>query len=333
MFVYKVTKFWQKIASQLEEGNLQDAHGIENEIKDNNNYSDQSDDKSCKYVMQNALVLIICISKYDSDEYDDLKGAVRDMDALKRLWGKFFCFKIMSNDNNSSQNNNKDDTIANKYYVSENDLRLKLTQAKCRLLDSNNNGDNFDRFIFVFSGHGYKDGIVTSDTKKIQMNEIAKSFSAKEIPLFKDKPKIFIVDACRTSRGIIPAFDIDEKEDTRYKVEYRSERDDGNDFKFYHPLSNTLTIYGNTQGYAVSGSEQGGSLITIMTDYLIQCVMKDKNANKDQKGNGILSRKTFHQLLNPIKIELHKKQGGNQTLEINDTLLGFDLYLNVNPHT
>lgn len=89
-----MTKFWQKIASQLEEGNLQDAHGIENEIKDNNNYSDQSDDKSCKYVMQNALVLIICISKYDSDEYDDLKGAVRDMDALKRLWVNFFVLKL-----------------------------------------------------------------------------------------------------------------------------------------------------------------------------------------------------------------------------------------------
>ena len=298
---------------------------------DESDDSDDSDDDNFDYTMKNALVLTICVSKYDGDIFEDLKGAVTDMKWLKQLWNDSFHFKMISNDgqnDNENKNNGDGDEIdTNLYYVTENDFVSLLAETRLRLLKSIKAGENFDGFVFVFSGHGYKDGIITSDNKRIKTDYIEKYFSAKEIPLFKDKPKIYIIDACRSIRGVLPI--TDEKGDSRY-VEHRA----GNvnklkRYKYYHPFSNTLTIYGNTQGYGVSGSEKGGSLITTMSNYLMQCVGKNEKS-KEKNKKGILSRKTFHQLLNPIKIELHRKQGGNQTVEINDTLLGYDLYINVN---
>ena len=46
-----------------------------------------------------------------------------------------------------------------------------------------------------------------------------------------------------------------------------------------------------------------------------------------QYDDRLLAKKTFQQLLNPVKRDIHRQQMGNQVIEMNDTILGYDLYL------
>ena len=65
-----------------------------------------------------------------------------------------------------------------------------------------------------------------------------------------------------------------------------------------------LEVYGNTLGFSVAADEEGGSLITLISKYLSQCV--------DYQNGILLQQKTFEQLLTPIKADLHKQELGNQ---------------------
>ena len=76
-----------------------------------------------------------------------------------------------------------------------------IGDAKKLLRDENK---EFDGFIFIYSGHGYTEGIITSENEHIKLTEIQKEFSAKKLKKFKDCPKIFIIDACRSQQARLP---------------------------------------------------------------------------------------------------------------------------------
>ena len=139
------------------------------------------------YTIQNSLVLVICISKYKDERYADLEGPVVDMKNLINLWQNTFHFKVISNNSSKSKD----------LFISKNDLLIQLDEARIALRKN----DTFDSFIFIYSGHGYDQGIITGDGQKTTMKDIKQHFSVKNIPNFKDKPKTYIIDACRSKIG------------------------------------------------------------------------------------------------------------------------------------
>ena len=282
------------------------------------------------YNMVNPLVLAICISNYDGDKFDNLKGVKQDMNTLKALWKGTFGFEMITNKINKK---------TNEYHVEDLQFWTKLDEARYTLnkrndekndsdSDSGNNSgcdnkkDRYDGLIFVFAGHGYKAGIFTSDGKRIQMEKIKKHFSSKNVPSLKDSPKIFVIDACRHDRRLLPFED-----DTLYRDPNFNEERGGNErlakFKFYHPYVNMLEVYGNTRGYSVLGNDKkGGSLVLVLSKYLTHAHNSDNNKNKSKYNKySKYGDMTFQQILNGMKRELHKTTGGNQTIELHDTLL------------
>ena len=265
-------------------------------------------------VIQNGLVLNICISKYGSNNFEDLQGAKHDMTKLIDLWKNKFGYKMICNDYDKN-------TMP---YVSQNDFLQKLDECRMELRSNKN---NYDGLIFVFSGHGYKTSIVTSDSLYVPIDKIKKHFSAKEIEKLKDKPKIYIFDCCRSmsDHASLPLEDgsrlVSQK--TEKRGIGKSGLNENSNLEFYHPFSNTIEIYGNTQGYAVNGTDEGGSLIELITKHLSNYAINDSK-------NKVLSNKTFQQLLYPVQRAIHNSQGGNQSMEIVNRSLGFDLYLSRN---
>ena len=271
-------------------------------------------------VIKNGLVLNICISKYGKKGFPNLEGPKHDMNKLIDLWEKKFGYTIICNEF---------DKESMHYYVSKNGFLQKLDE--CRMELRSDKG-NYDGLIFVFSGHGYKTSIVTSDSLYVSIDKIKRHFGAKQIEKFKDKPKIYIFDCCRSEIGhaTLPFEDDsllvsqnmnDDEENTEKRG--KSGLNENSNLKFYHPFSNTIEVYGNTQGYAVSGSKKGGSLITLITKHLSNYAINDSHTK-------ILSSKTFQQLLYPVQTAIHNSHGGNQSMEIVNRSLGFDLYLSTN---
>ena len=318
----------QPVITELDVGQPND-----NEHKEEKQSSGQDDAgfkflDNAPYNMVNPLVLAICISNYDSDKFDNLKGVKKDMETLKALWKDTFGFEMITNTINKTTNEYHVKEI--KFWTKLDDARKKVNKRNDETDDSgdsgdsgdsdsdknsNNKKDRYDGLIFVFAGHGYKDGIYTSDTKKIELKRIKKHFSSTKVPSLKDSPKIFIIDACRHPGKALPCTD-----DMLYKDPKFNETRGGNEqlpkFKFYHPFVNMLEIYGNTRGYSVLGSdEKGGSLVLVLSKYL------------SHAHNSKHSDMTLQQILNGMKCELHKKTNGNQTIEIHDTLL-YDIKFN-----
>ena len=103
------------------------------------------------------------------------------MNKLIDLWQNKFDYKIICNDY---------DKMMMGYYVSKNDFLQKLDQCRMELRSNKN---NYDGLIFVFSGHGYRTSIVTSDSLYVSIDKIKRHFGAKQIEKLKDKPKIYMM--------------------------------------------------------------------------------------------------------------------------------------------
>ena len=289
-------------------------------------------DNTSYHYMVNALVLAICISAYDGKKFKNLNGVKKDMDTLKKLWKDEFGFEMICN---------KIDKKTSEYHVTEEEFFAKLRNASGKINirndkqndsgdsdNSNNNGTNnntknkYDGLIFVFAGHGYKDGILASDCKRIQLEKIKEHFSSQNVPSLRDLPKIFIIDACRYTGVNLPF-------ENRYRDLNFNESRGGNEklpkFEYYHPYVNMLEVYGNTRGYNVVGNdEKGGSLVLVLSKYLSHA---HRSSNNNNNNNSKYSDMTFQQILHGMKRELHKKTHGLQTIEIHDTLL-YDVKFN-----
>ena len=287
------------------------------EIKETDINNSAMDSVHHSKVIKNVLALNICINKYGKkgSPFEDLEGPTRDMKQLIDLWQNKFGYRIICNDYDKNLMG---------YYVSKEDFLQKLDECRMELRSKKN---NYDGLIFVFSGHGYKKSIVTSDSLYVSIDKIKKHFGSKEIAKLKDKPKIYILDCCRSiAKNAWPCNDDDD--DSRLvsqmmKTRGKSGLNANNNLKFYHPFINTIEIYGNAQGYAVGDSKSGGSLITLITKHLSHYAINDSK-------NHILSEKTFEELLYPVQTALHNSKYGNQTMEITKRLLGYRLYLSIN---
>ena len=54
-----------------------------------------------------------------------------------------------------------------------------------------------DCFVLVLLSHGSKDGVFGVDGKSISHEDIRKTFNGQNFKVFKDKPKVVLIQACR----------------------------------------------------------------------------------------------------------------------------------------
>lgn len=310
----EITQIFQQVSSKLQQ--IQSDEKSNGVALTSNRDDNKDDDLFQDYKMKNGLVLIICITKYIADKYDNLQSPKYDMDKLKDLWQNKFGYHVICNEINPKYNN--------EYYVTKDKFMEKLDEVRLELRKEDK---KYDGLILNYSGHGFKRSIVMSDGTLVKVRDIKTHFSAKNISIFKDKPKIYIFDACRSNDDPKKAYPFMEDEDPRLMIDEKEFELKGNKQnkiqRFYHPFLNVCEIYGNTDGYGVSGGKRdGGSLIVPLTKHLSYFVDKHKKTN-------ILNKKSFRQLLNPVRIDVHSDQFGNQAVEISDTFC-FELYINVN---
>ena len=106
--------------------------------------------------------------------------------------------------------------------------------------------------------------------------QLNKNLVQKNVENFKDKPKIYIIDACRRATGWMPYDDdllhIDQsylKQNDKQKCG-NEEIIDKTKCKFYHPFVNIIEIFGNTCGYGVFDNIKGGKLLCSINKHFLQ---------------------------------------------------------------
>ena len=106
-----------------------------------------NNDINNSYNMSNAMVLLICISKYN-DQLPDLDGCNTDMKTLVHLFKVVMGYDVI---------HSTKDKINGDLWVDDQIFMHLLCTTKAKLTDPKN---NYDGFIFVFAGHGYHGGML-----------------------------------------------------------------------------------------------------------------------------------------------------------------------------
>ncbi|XP_071140020.1 caspase-3-like isoform X3 [Mytilus edulis] len=148
------------------DGKLTKKRKLEEEIQilDDNRYEKERGQKG-------YMLILNVISKGRS-------GSERDISALQ----SFFCGQLGF-------------TVNVKEDMTKDELVKTLSETKQTLTGSE--AKKYYCFICVVMSHGGEEGIWTTDEQKIKMNDITAQFKNTEFRDFIDKPKIFIVQACR----------------------------------------------------------------------------------------------------------------------------------------
>ena len=85
--------------------------------------------------------------------------------------------------------------------LNANQIKTKLEETTQDCKPSTNNEDfnrkDFNSLVVCFLSHGYNGGIYGSDGEKVTIHEAQFFFNSQNCRGFHNKPKVFIVDACR----------------------------------------------------------------------------------------------------------------------------------------
>ncbi|ETN98471.1 hypothetical protein RFI_39025, partial [Reticulomyxa filosa] len=99
------------------------------------------------------------------------------------------------------------------------------------------NTNEYDGVIIIICGHGDNGNmLVASDGKHVSIDEMRMSFNCYKMEAFKDLPKIFIIDACRS-----------ENTAKSYELAMR-----GNEILHGHSDDGFLMIWSTTKGHRVA---------------------------------------------------------------------------------
>eukprot|EP01083_Nonionella_stella_P147912 467382_1 len=149
-------------------------HKSNNESKEN---EEQIENETIR--RKNVLVGCVGIAKYY--ELKDLSTA-NDIAMYRSLFEDKYNYKVIAND--PSQPMNKEE------------MERFLRTVRKHLYDFIDDKLNYDGLIVTFGGHGTSDSVICSDGSKFRHKAIRKIFFIDEL---KDIPKIFLIDACRSS--------------------------------------------------------------------------------------------------------------------------------------
>ena len=138
--------------------------------------------------MENPLVIIGAIDKYDANYCPDLNCGTPDAKMMVSLWRDKYGFKNVYCMNYEKSKNNKwhlEDTEINDYFIT---MRSELDSGLI---------DDVDGLILYLSRHGVGKHVLTSNMKKIDRAIINAKFNNQQCAKLRGKPKIFIYDQCR----------------------------------------------------------------------------------------------------------------------------------------
>ena len=157
-------------------------------------YSDQKTTlNNTHYQIKNPLVIVAGASIYKNKRKNKKKNknknlliVKKDMECLNATFKEYFPYPVVSN---YDPNNIKSHEIS---------LKQMKNFIDKQVIYLRNNQNNHDSIIFTWSGHGYDDGIITSDGKKLKSTYIRNRL-IKDTNKFHSMPKLFIIASYRKS--------------------------------------------------------------------------------------------------------------------------------------
>ena len=133
-----------------------------------------------------------------------------------------------------------------------------------------------DGLIIVIRGHGDEGVIFDSKGKRIPLTLLHDMVSAHQDPRFEQLPRIFIVDACRGSKGGNQDDGDDEKQAQGNEDKARSMAKVWKKEARGGQRKNLLTIYGNVRGFVTFASRDAGLLSAAVIAVLKQNARRRK---------------------------------------------------------
>eukprot|EP01083_Nonionella_stella_P028638 78874_1 len=140
--------------------------------------------------VDNVLVMFFGMGKYLSDTYPDLDDIAEDEEWFRTVFEKKFKYRFIANDN-YNQTWERSEAMKWIQCVRENEL-LRNRPVK------------YNGLIFCGASHGSMHAMICSDGKPLKLQDIRSSFASTVNSQFKDIPKIFIFNCCRTVPGQKP---------------------------------------------------------------------------------------------------------------------------------
>eukprot|EP01084_Bolivina_argentea_P043337 79851_1 len=213
-----------------------------------------NDEKSIdnNYEISNALVLLVCIATYDqcnNSLLESLKGVNVDQNNIKSLFQKRYKYDLVTNKNDK---------------VTLNDLENLMDET--RKLFRN---DDYQCLFVIYSGHGTKNTLITSDLKEMSRIKFESYFNGYAVKNKIQIPKIYFVDACRGHYNSEPVdIEYDEKEIIACQTKGTTN---------IAPNNNRLIFYSNTEPFISYQYEKTGG---VLINGLYQVLNDKKNRDK-----------------------------------------------------
>ena len=259
--------------------------------------TDDDDDDDDEYKISQAMVLIICISEYDSPKWENLPGCKVDKENMINLWKNQYKYDIMYN---------------KKGRVDIEDLSELISECKAKL-NKKKNKDVYDALFIIFSCHGNEQNVILSDGYKYQRDDILSRFNGKEIINMSNKPKIIIMDAGRGTRLEAPILNDNNNEEEEKEQQVMK----GSCDRAHHPYEGFILLYATTKGNQVPDDEmKGGNLIYTMYDIF---------------GNDeLIIKYDVDRLVKKIQKKVKQLSDGFQCIEQRNLGIDFDIKLTKN---
>eukprot|EP01084_Bolivina_argentea_P303166 523351_1 len=256
-------------------------------------------EQQAKYThyITNPLVLYIGIEYYNkvtdtphaiTNHIDDLDGIDNDYENVDRLC-KLFNYVLFPKELKLEWTQEEIITFLQKHAdnVSKNIDKLEDDNR-----NPNKQVNGYDGIIFIFSGHGYSNHLITSDNQLLHKTAIHRLFSTN-YPELREIPRIFLFDSCEgtQTQSSSPSnrVKIMKKSKSRYNVNEKAKSFGVSDIKSDRAggvwkadeksLDYKLSlIHGANDGFQAKLNIQSGSyLIREFVDKLVKAKLENKN--------------------------------------------------------
>eukprot|EP01084_Bolivina_argentea_P069993 127322_1 len=259
----------------------------------------------CDIFIENALVVIVGVGKYDSD-FPDISVPVKaDLDAMYNLWSEYG-HTVMDTQHYYGSS-----------YLSKHEFEQFMNlPVKSLLID---NSTNYDAFIFFSSSHGNRHSIVFSDQNLDDAFEdvevfMYKYFVNEQLKNYANIPKLFFINKCRNIRQINKHSEYSFGSNAEMRTQNQANRRiAGDNFRFWYPTYPGDTAYGDASG-----------------SFLFQSVDAVINEQYDMLTEEHLDKsQSLHAIQKKMKRVL---RGYDQTLHDGGSLETDDVYFKLNVH-
>ena len=203
-----------------------------------------------------ALVALVCVQEYQpyGSSENNLNGTLVERSLLKQLFEKEFGYKVIVPQNEDGLDLNR---------VTRSDFVRFIEKVKNKYL----NTDEYDAFIFIFSGHGDQNTISLSDHKTKEVHQgkygrikLYKYFNGLQCPSFKDKPKMLLFEACKGGDEA-PDLNVARPNVVARAVENAAKLSQA-------PDDNIIVVDSNSDGYVSWDDKNGGFLLQSLIEVM-----------------------------------------------------------------